>query len=111
MKRRKRGKPPPLLGQASMTFTRGFVATALLVALRRRAGTAAPSGRTILKHALQGATALTAGTIAAEALTRRNFSLAADATTAGAAGVLLAEALLITHHQDDKENGRGQEEA
>ena len=109
MTRRKRGKGDA--EKVPATFARGFIATALLDGLRNPAGSAALSGRVVLKHALQGGCALAAGTVAAQALWRRKFAFASAATAVGAVGILMAEALLSTHHQDDKEKGRGQEEA
>ncbi|MCR6629145.1 MAG: hypothetical protein NVV74_03305 [Magnetospirillum sp.] len=113
--KRSRGKrtksiPPD---EVAVVFARGFLVTGLLVALQDRceAGSAAPAGRKIMRHALQGGAALAAGTVAAEALGRRDLSLAAGAVAAGAAGVLAAEILLNSPPPDDHEEKRlGQEE-
>lgn len=108
MKRKRRQALAPLGGTATV-FARGFLVTGLLVALqdRRGKGAAKPPGRKMLRHALQGGSALAAGTIAAEALARRNYGLALAAVAAGAAGVVAAEYLL---DNANKENGLGQEE-
>lgn len=95
-------------------FARGFVATALLATVQDRCerGAKPLPGQKILRHAIQGGTALAAGTVAAQALLRRDFRLALTATAIGAAGLLATEYLLNLHHQDDnQENGLGQEEA
>lgn len=106
MKRRRLGKAAPL-DEVPSAFLRGLVVTGMLVALQgRRAGR--PSGRKVVRHALQGGAALAAGTVAAEALVRRDVGLAAVAVAAGVAGVTAAELLLDDKH--DEENGLGQEE-
>lgn len=110
MKRRK-GKASPV-SDASAAFARGFVATALLVALQGRGEAAVPpaTARRVLRHALQGGAALAAGTVAADALPRRDYGLALTAVAAGVAGVVVAEYLLNPHCcHENKENGIGQE--
>ncbi len=104
----KRGKRKnALANQLPGAFARGFVTTALVAGLqgRREAAFTAPPVRKILRYAVQGGTALAAGTLAADALQSRNISLAMIAVAAGAAGLIAAEYLL-----DEKENGLGQEE-
>lgn len=108
MKRRKRAAVAA--DEARTAFARGFLVTGLLGALRDRRGAAPPSGRRVLRHALQGGSALAAGSVAAEALARRDYSLAVAAVAAGAAGVLAAEYLLNSDGADEKEKGLGQEE-
>lgn len=70
-------------------FARGFVVTGLLAALQ---GSRRP-GRDVLRLALQGGAALAAGTVAASALGRRDYTVVAAAVAVGAAGVVAAEAL------------------
>jgi hypothetical protein len=82
---------------ASTAFARGFLVTGMLVALQGRGA----SGRKTLRHAVQGGSALAAGTIAAEALSRRDYGLAVAAVAAGAAGVLAAEHLLNSDSEGD----------
>lgn len=110
--KRLRGKAGrAVLAEAPTAFARGFLVTGLLAAMQDRRGKGAPDGATLLRHALQGGAALAAGTVAAEALARRNPALAAIAVAAGAAGVLAAETLLNSAPADEfKENRLGQEE-
>lgn len=89
-------------------FARGFVVTGLLAALQ---GGRRP-GRDVLRLALQGGAALAAGTVAADALGRRDYRVAAAAVAAGAAGVIAAEAALSVPapaelSTKDKEADRG----
>jgi hypothetical protein len=89
-------------------FTRGFVVAGLLAALQ---GGRRP-GRDVLRFALQGGAALAAGTAAAAALGRRDYSVAAAAVIVGAAGVVAAEAALavtaaLAPSIEDKEADRG----
>lgn len=102
MKRKRRAAPA--LDEAAPAFIRGALVTGMLVALQDRQ-TAKPEGRKVLRHAIQGGTALAAGTVAAEALMRRDYKLAAMAVAAGAAGLIAAGQLF-----NDQENGLGQEE-
>lgn len=88
-------------------FLRGALVTGLLAALQDRfePGAARP-GRKVLRHALQGGAALAAGSVAADALSRRDWGLALTAVAAGTVGVLAAESLL---NSPMKEIHRGQE--
>lgn len=111
MKRKRRGALAPL-DEAPTVFARGVLVTGLLVALqgRREPGAVPPPRCKVLRHALQGGAALAAGTVAAEALRRRNYGLALAAVAAGAVGVVAAEYLLNPDRRDDnKEDGLGQE--
>lgn len=98
------------LGFLSAGFARGFVATGLLAAVQDRAARRGQGGesRRVLRLALQGGTALAAGSVTAEALAARDWALAASAVAAGSLGVLAIERLL----QDPtfKEMSDGQEE-
>ncbi|MBB3103161.1 hypothetical protein [Azomonas macrocytogenes] len=92
------------------SFTRGFVATACLSACQDNGLAQSPEQiKRILKHALQGGTALAAGSHAAVAVQRKDYLGALLATTAGAAGVLLVERLLREHAQTAQEVTDGQE--
>jgi hypothetical protein len=103
--KRKRRRLSPL-DEAAPAFVRGMLVTGMLMALQdRKAGK--PDGHRVLRHAVQGGAALAAGTVAAEALMRRDYKLAAMAVAAGTAGVIAAEHLI---DKNDKENGIGQEE-
>jgi len=95
---------------AAVVFARGFVATGLLSLFQDRLEPALPQPhpRKILRHALQGGAALSAATIAAEALRRRDYSTALAAAALGAGGVLAAEYLLT--HRSNEEADLGQEE-
>ncbi len=111
-RRRKKGAAPGR--KVTKAFARGFVAAALVAALQDRRETESdpPSARKILRHAVQGGTALAAATAAANALHRRDYGLALAAVAAGAGGLIAAEHLLTPCHQDkNEENGLGQEEA
>lgn len=102
----------PSVRRAAIAFTRGFIATALIETLQDRSPGAPPPARKVLRRALQGGVALAAGTLAAGAIDRRDLAAAAGAILAGAAGLVAAETLLRSHPDDDnKEIGRGQEEA
>lgn len=95
---------------ATEVFVRGFVATALLSALQDRTGnTAATDWRKVFRHGLQGGAALTAGTIAAEAVIRRDYGTGATAVLAGAVAVVAAETAFNTPRI--QESFIGQEEA
>lgn len=82
---------------AEGSFIRGFVATACVSAFQ---DTASPQSsaqlKRILRHALQGGTALAAGTHAAAAVKEGNYLGAALAAATGAVGVLALERLLQT---------------
>lgn len=107
MKRRRR---PRTAGEIPGGFVRGFVATGLLAAIQGRAARlpGRASRQRVLRLALQGGTALAAGSVAAEALQRREWTTVLTAVAAGGLGVLAVEQLL----QDEtfKENSDGQEE-
>lgn len=85
-------------------FVKGFVATACIAAVQDRA---APLSRAdlkdILRRALQGGTALAAGTQVAVAVRQQDFTRALIAGAAGAAAVLLIERLLRDAVPSDKE--------
>lgn len=106
--RKDRALPP---GEISAAFARGFVATALLTAIQSRWDDGTPSGRTVLRTAIQGGAALAAGTAAADALQRRNYADALVAAAGGAAAVAAAEYLMNPPRHDDMEKTLGQEEA
>ena len=59
------------------------------------------------RHALQGGTALSAGSRAAQALHRRDYGSALLAVATGAAGVMLIEHLLRAPAQTNTENDHG----
>lgn len=107
MKKRKR---VAAIDEAPTAFARGFLVTGLLATLqdRRTAGAVPPSARKVLRHAVQGGSALAAASVAAEALARRDYSLAVAAVAAGAAGVLAAE-YLLNIETTEEERGLGQE--
>ena len=87
------------------SFTQGFVASSCISAFQ---GVAYPDSRAdlkrVLRHGLQGGTALAAGSRAAMALRHGDYSGALLATAAGAAGVLLIEKLLHDSAQPDQED-------
>lgn len=89
----------------AVTFTRGALVAGLLAAIQDRNHPDANPIRTV-RLSLQGGVALTAATMAADALGRRDYARAAIAATAGAVSLLAAETLLTPA---DKENDRGQE--
>lgn len=70
-------------------FVRGFVAAGLLSALQQ----GAISGKPVLKHAVQGGSAIASGVAAANALQHRRYADALTAVAAGAAGIAAAEGL------------------
>jgi hypothetical protein len=92
----------PLKGDGS--FTQGFVASSCISAFQ---GVAYPDSKAdlkrVLRHGLQGGTALAAGSRAAMALRHGDYSGALLATAAGAAGVLIIEKLLRDSAQPDQE--------
>lgn len=118
---KKRGKAAKGVGDAPATvFVRGLLVTGLLAAVQDRIGPGAPpfDGRRILRHAVQGGAALTAGVFAAQALGRARYGQALGYAAAGAAGVLAAEILLQGKRADagavlannvDEESDLGQE--
>jgi len=87
--------PAVMTAPGENSFTKGFVASACISAFQ---GVAQPSSQAnlkrVLRHGLQGGTALAAGTRASMALRHRDYSGALIAATAGAIGVLLIENLL-----------------
>lgn len=89
---------------ADGSFTRGFVAAACLSAFQDRPGF---DSRRVLRHALQGGAALTAGTQAARSLQRGQWVGALTAVAAGAAAVQLIETLLGEPAGHDEEHERG----
>lgn len=102
MKRKRRSLAP--MDEATPAFLRGVLVTGMLVALTDRRKDK-PQGRKVLRQAVQGGAALAAGTVAAEALVRRDYKLAAMAVAAGAAGVVAAGHLF----DENEEDGLGQE--
>ncbi|CCG41787.1 hypothetical protein [Magnetospirillum molischianum] len=98
--------------EAATAFARGFVTTGLLSMFQDRLEpvSPAPSGRKILRHALQGGAALSAATMVAEALRQRDYPTVLTAAALGAGGVLAAE-YLLTHGSSERneETGFGQE--
>lgn len=84
------------LANVGVDFTRGFVATGLLSLFQDRdplrIGRA--DAARILRHALQGGVALSAGSAAAEALRQQDYATAMTALAGGAVGVLAIEKLL-----------------
>lgn len=87
---------------ADGSFTRGFVAAACLSAFQDRPGLDA---RRVLRHALQGGAALTAGTQAAHSLQRGRWGGALVAVAAGAAAVQLIETLLGDAGREENDLG------
>ena len=76
-------------------FVQGFVAAGCVSAFQDRPAPAcAVDLKRVLRHALQGGAALAAGSQAAMAVRRQDYTGALVATAAGAAGVLLIERLL-----------------
>lgn len=101
---------PPLPGpvvRGDGGFVRGFVASACLSAFQDAPGRADP--RRILRHALQGGTALSAGVHAARALQRQEYARALLAGASGALGVMLVERLLRDDARPSQEIEHGQE--
>lgn len=113
MRRPSRPCPFPPPAGASTDFVRGFVSSGLLCALQSQGKKAAKpaGGREVLRRALQGGTALAAGTAAVTALQRRHYSGALLAVAGGAAGLIAIEYLLHEQACNDKEKDDGQEEA
>jgi hypothetical protein len=90
----------------SAAFVQGFVASGLLASIQNQPGRPVADKRA-LRLALQGGTALAAGTSAAQAWQRRDLTRALTALALGTAGVLAIEKMM----QDSKEKTDGQEEA
>ncbi|WP_275628552.1 hypothetical protein [Pseudomonas sp. 273] len=98
-------KAYPALRQAAWddaNFAKGFVTSACLSAFQDAAGQ--PDLRRVARHALQGGTALCAGTLAARALQRREYARALFAGMAGAVGVMLVERWLHDGARPRQEN-------
>lgn len=95
-KRGKKGAPKKRADAVAVDFTRGFVATGLLSLFQDRVASKRGSvdARRVLRHALQGGMALAAGSAAAEALRRRDYTTVLSAVAGGAAGILTIEQLL-----------------
>lgn len=86
-------------------FTQGFVAAGCLSAFQDCPSSASQVDvKRVLRHALQGGTALAAGNYAAIALRQQDYTKVLVAATAGAAGVLLIERLLREKAQANREN-------
>lgn len=104
MKSRSRAFPKPPAPQAGEQFLRGLVATACISAFQDVGKPASKKNlKRVLRHALQGGTALAAGSHAAIALGRRDWAGALLATAAGAAGVLAIEQLLRESAPNEQE--------
>ncbi|MBO3273917.1 hypothetical protein [Pseudomonas schmalbachii] len=86
-------------------FVRGFVASACLSAFQDVPGK--PDLRRVARHALQGGTAICAGTLAARALQRQEYSRALLTGMAGALGVMLVERLLRDDARSSQEIEHG----
>ncbi len=85
-------------------FVRGFVSTGLISAIDQRAkGRPASANRRVLRHALQGGTALTAAVTAAHAVQRRDYAAAVTAAAVGAIGVYTLDCLL---REETRETGK-----
>lgn len=97
-------------GAGQRGFVRGFIASGCLSAVHAtRAPGAPPDVRRMLRHALQGGTALSAGVCAENAFAARNYTGALLAAAAGTAGVLIIERLLRDSAQNSQEKTHGQE--
>jgi hypothetical protein len=86
--------------EISNHFLRGFLTTGLLSTVARKPG--AKDKKAILRHALQGGTALAAGVAAANALQRGELGRALLAAAIGATGLAAIEHTLNDSHQDTK---------
>lgn len=95
-KRDKKGAQKKRASTVAVDFTRGFVATGLLSLFQDRGLSKRGSvdARRVLRHALQGGMALAAGSAAADALRRRDYTTLLSAVAGGAAGILTIEQLL-----------------
>lgn len=110
MKRKRRRANALTLAEVTTNFTRGMVAGGLLTAVQERwtPGETPPTGRKVLRYAVQGGTALAAGAAAADALRWRDYAGAMLALAAGAAGVVVVEHLLNSAESPaHEENGLG----
>ncbi|WP_200175091.1 hypothetical protein [Ectothiorhodospira shaposhnikovii] len=90
-------------------FTRGFVTAACISAFQDVGPPASrPALRRVVRHGLQGGTALMAGTRAANAVRRGDYLSAVTAAAAGAAGVMIIERLLRpSQAREEKEKEHG----
>lgn len=80
---------------ADGSFVQGFVTAGCMSAFQDRPSpTGAADLKRVLRHALQGGTALAAGRHAAMAMCRQDYTRALAAAAAGAVGVLFIERLL-----------------
>lgn len=87
--------PSPLRVRNDGSFTQGFVAAACISAFQDVAHPDSKADyKRILRHGLQGGTALAAGSHAAVALRRSDYTGALLSIGIGAAGVLLLEKLM-----------------
>lgn len=89
-------------------FTRGFVISACLSAFQDAAPPCSPPQlKRVLRHALQGGTAFAAGSRAAMAVHRGDYTAALVSAATGAAGVLLIERMLgdrKRHHEEQRDD-------
>jgi hypothetical protein len=109
-KRLPRHALPPSGGAGDGSFVRGFVATGCLSAFQDVARPAsAQQLKRVLRHALQGGTALTAGSRAVAAIDRGDWAGAVLAGAAGAVGVWIIEQLLRERTGNHQEKPHGQE--
>lgn len=91
--------------QPGGVFVRGAVTAACLSAFQDcRLPASMQEGKRVLRHALQGGTALAAGTHAAAAWCQRDYTRVLLAVATGAASVLLIEQLLRNTQQPSQEN-------
>lgn len=93
------------------SFVRGFVATACVSAFQDTQPAATPVQlKRVLRHALQGGTALAAGAHTAAAFKQGNYLNGLLSAAVGAAGVLAIECMLRDADQSqNKEAVNGQE--
>lgn len=97
-------------GRGAEDFYRGCIVSACLSAFQDVPRPAsARAAQRILRHALQGGTALAAGSRAAARLDRGDYAGALMAAAAGAAGVFLIEQLLGADAPANREHKHGQE--
>jgi hypothetical protein len=102
-KRRKQGRRGSGL-QGDGSLVRGFIAAGCISAFQDVARPATTKNlKRVLRHALPGGTALTAGSRAAEAPDRGDYGRALMAAAAGAAGVLIIENVLRDGAADNRE--------
>jgi hypothetical protein len=97
MKKRRKSREiaaPLAPGELTDIFVRGAVAAGLLAAIQDRWTVGKPSGRKVMRLALQGGVALAAGAAGAESLRDRDYLGALVSCAVGALGVATAETLL-----------------